>query len=113
MNVQRLILAGALVTAIAWGVVGAQPEPHQHPPAHSDAAAEAARCAEAQPLVAKIIDSAMAKLEGARQSNSPTEMRAALDDMQAALRDLRAQLAPCAAMQPAGAHTGHQKPGRF
>ena len=43
----------------------------------------------------------MARLETARQANSPAQMRAAIDDLQGALRDVRVQLAPCAAMSTA------------
>ena len=50
----------------------------------------------------------MARLETARQANSPAQMRAAIDDLQGALRDVRVQLAPCAAM--ATAMAGHTMP---
>lgn len=58
--------------------------------------AEVGRCAKAQPVVDQILTSAMARLEAARQTNSPPQLRAAIDDLQGALRDVRVQLAPCA-----------------
>jgi hypothetical protein len=68
---------------------------------------EVARCAQAQPVVDGIITAAMARLEAARQTNAPADMRAAIDDLQAALRDVRAQLLPCTALKPADPHAGH------
>lgn len=47
------------------------------------------------------IDAASGRLESARQTNSPAEMRAAVADLQAILTAMRGQLAPCAAAQPA------------
>jgi YHS domain-containing protein len=47
----------------------------------------------------------MTRVESARLSNNPAEMRAAVDQLEAALRDIRAQLAPCAAAEAAAAQT--------
>jgi YHS domain-containing protein len=61
----------------------------------------------------RTIDAANMRLEAARQNNSPSAMRVAVDDLQGALRDLRAQLAACAALQaaaPADPHAGLATP---
>lgn len=72
---------------------------------------DARQCAQAQPVVSQLVTAAMARLEAARQQNSPAQMRAAVDDLQGTLRDLRAQLAPCAGLQGgADPHAGHAMP---
>jgi YHS domain-containing protein len=70
---------------------------------------EMAQCARVQPVVDRIISAAMVRLESARLSNNPADMRAAVDHLQAGLRDVRAQLAPCAAAA-GDSHTGHTMP---
>jgi YHS domain-containing protein len=68
-------------------------------------------CAQVQPAIENIIAGAMSRLEGARQTNDPAQMRAAVDHLGSALRDIRTQLALCA--EPAGAadpHAGHAMP---
>jgi len=110
MNTHSLRLAIAFATAFVPGVVLAQDEAHQAgaPPA----SAEMAQCARVQPVVENIIAAAMARLESARQSNNPAEMRAAVDQLEAALRDIRTQLAPCAAAAAAtDPNAGHTMPG--
>jgi len=56
-----------------------------------------------------------ARLDDARQSNSPAAMRAAMDDLQAALGEIRSRLAACAtsaaATAPADPHAGHHAGG--
>src|SRR5918993_1283163 len=74
-------------------------------------AAPLASCAQVQPAVDNLIAEAMRRLEGARQTNDPAQMRAAVDHFGSALRDIRTHLAPCAA--PAAAadpHAGHAMP---
>ena len=73
----------------------AQHEAHQAAPGSG---ADMAACSQAQPSIQNIIVAATARLESARQSNSPAEMRAAIDSLDAALRDIRTQLAPCATL---------------
>lgn len=74
-------------------------------------AAPVASCAQVLPVVDNIIAEATRRLEGARQTNDPAQMRAAVDHVGNALRDIRTQLAPCAT-PAAGAdpHAGHAMP---
>ena len=105
----RLLIAVA--AALVPSVAAAQHDAHQAAPA---SAADMAQCAQAQPLIQNIVAAATARLESARQSNNPADMRAAIDSLESALRDIRTQLAPCTAAtpDPRGAHTmpGMQDP---
>lgn len=102
----QLRLAIAFTAALMPGVAVAQHEVHQA--TAPQASAEMSQCTRVQPVVEKIIAAGMARLESARQSNSPAEMRAAIDQLEAAFRDIRAQLAPCsAASTTADPHAGH------
>ena len=106
----QLRLAIAFTSAFVPGVAMAQHEAHQA--AAPQASAEESQCTRVQPVVEKIITAGMTRLESARQSNSPAEMRAAVDQLEAAFRDIRAQLAPCsAAAAAADPHAGHTMPG--
>ena len=102
MSVRKALIAASVAAGIyPWPVSAA---PHQEPqpaPGRPQAGAESVQCAHAQPAIASTIEAAMARLETARQANSPAQMRAAIDDLQGALRDVRVQLAPCAAMSTA------------
>ncbi|MBI4888672.1 MAG: hypothetical protein HY824_16360 [Acidobacteria bacterium] len=104
------------VTVVGLALTGAvgvarQHEGHQAAEAGGSAPAAIAQCAQAQPAVVAALDAADARLEGARQTNSPAAMRAAIDDLQGALRDVRARLAPCAAPRPvADPPAGRQAP---
>src|SRR5918994_1641333 len=105
-NVWRAVTVAAVLFP---RVAGAQHDAHQSPA--PQAAAEAAQCARVQPIVTNIIDAAMGRLETARQSNNPTELRAAVDHTEAALRDIRTQLAPCSAAAAATVpHAGQTTP---
>ena len=97
---RRTLLGTTLLTLTVS--VGAQ---HQHPAAPP--AADAQDCAQAQIVVDALLQQMAARLEAARVSNSPADMRAAIDGLQTSVRDLRAQLAPCAALVPADPHDGH------
>jgi YHS domain-containing protein len=107
-------LAVVFSTAFLPGSAAAQHDAHQ--PGAATVSAEMAQCARVQPAIDKIIAAATARLESARQSNSPSEMRAAVDHLESALRDIRTQLAPCAAPPSATApavsdpHAGHAMP---
>jgi YHS domain-containing protein len=83
-----------------------------HPSGASQAPTTAlTSCAQVQPAVENIIAGAMTRLEGARQTNDPAQMRAAVDFLGNVLRDLRTQLAPCAAPAAvADPHAGHAMP---
>lgn len=100
----QLRLAIAFTAAFVPGVAVAQQEAHQA--AAPQASPEMSQCTRVQPVVERIIAVGMARLESARQTNSPAEMRAAVDHLEAAFRDIRAQLAPCSAAA-ADPHAGH------
>lgn len=94
--------------ALLQGVALAQ---HAHQTGATQPPAPLASCAQVQPVVENIIAEAMRRLEQARQTNDPAQMRAAVDHFGSALRDISTQLAPCAA--PAAAvdpHAGHAMP---
>jgi YHS domain-containing protein len=108
MNILRLAIA--FTATFVPGVATAQHDAHQA--GAGQASPEMVQCARVQPVIDKIIAAAMARVESARLSNNPAEMRAAVEHLEAALRDIRAQLAPCSA--PAAAadpHGGHTMPG--
>lgn len=113
MHMVRAVLMTAVVPLTAHG---AQQPGHQMPGMGQQPASQAAvaECAQAQPQVMRTIEAATTRVEAARQSNSPSAMRTAMDDLQGALGSLRAQLAACAALQaaaPADPHAGHTMPG--
>jgi YHS domain-containing protein len=110
MNIQSLRFAIALAATLAPGVAMAQHEAHQA--GARQATPDMGQCARVQPVIDNIIAAAMVRVESARLSNSPAEMRAAVDHLEAALRDIRAQLAPCSAAASAtDPHAGHTMPG--
>jgi YHS domain-containing protein len=108
MRSHNLQLAVALAAMFVPRAATAQHEAHQG--SASQASAEMMQCAQVQPVVDSVITGAMTRLESARQSNSPANMRAAVDQLGAALRDIRAQLAPCSAAA-ADSSPGHAMPG--
>jgi YHS domain-containing protein len=103
-------LAIALAAVIIPAIAAAQHDAHQ--PASSQAAgAELAQCLRVQPVIQNIIKGATTRAEAARLSNSPVEMRAALEHLERALRDIGAQSAPCsAAAASTDPHAGHGMP---
>ena len=102
------IVAGLVMPVTAWAA--------QQPPApHMAGVAQAAvvGCAQAHAMAEQTIETTTRRLEAARQANSPTAMRTAIDDLQAALRQLRTDIAPCAGLQAGSAadpHAGHVMP---
>lgn len=101
-----MALAAALIPSPAWG----QHEAHQ-PASTQASSAELTQCLRVQPVIQNIIAAAMSRAETARLSNSPTEMRAAVENLEAALRDIRAQSASCStAAASAAPHAGHTMP---
>jgi YHS domain-containing protein len=115
MNTHAVPLIVALTVALVPAGATAQDQGPQG--ATPPVPAELVQCARIQPLVDNIIAAATARLESARVSNDPADMRAAVDHLEAALRDIRAQLTPCSAAaamtDPHAAHTmpGMQQPG--
>jgi YHS domain-containing protein len=110
MKTHSLRLVIGMTVALLPNIAMAQHEQHQ--PGAQQASAELIQCARVQPLVDNIVAGAMARLESARQSNNPSEMRAAVDHLEAALRDIRAQLEPCkSAASAADPHARHTMPG--
>ena len=59
--------------------------------------AAAGTCDQAAQQTAQTLDVLNGRLEAARQTNSPSQMRAAMDDLQAALGSMKAQLSGCTA----------------
>ena len=59
------------------------------------------QCVDSQQQSLGLVDAANARLESARQSNSPTEIRAAMADLQRVLLDMRTVLARCTELQQA------------
>jgi YHS domain-containing protein len=101
-----MAFAAALVPSVAW----AQHEAHQ-PASTQASSAELTQCLRVQPVIDNIITAATSRAEAARLSNSPTEMRAAVESLEAALRDIRAQSAPCStAAASTDPHAGHTMP---
>jgi len=100
------IRLGLLIAVVAFAApVAAQ---HDHSTSSPAGGGDVARCAQAQPVVAAMIDAAAQRLEAARQSNSASAMRAAVADFDGLLRDLRTQLAPCNGIETAAdSHAGH------
>lgn len=77
-----------------------------------------ATCRQSSQQALQIIARVSGRLEAARQTNSPTESRAAMDDLQAALVELRTRATACATLgsdAPAegatGMHEGDMSPG--
>jgi YHS domain-containing protein len=110
MNFHGLRLAALFTAAFAPLAAGAQHETHQA--GAPQTSLESGQCARIQPAVDNIITNSMGRLESARQSNNPAELRAAIDHLEAVLRDIRTQLAPCsAAGVAADPHAGQTMPG--
>jgi YHS domain-containing protein len=106
MRIQPFLFVTVFAAALAPSRAAAQHEAHQ---ATTSPSAEMARCAQSQPAVQNIITAATARLESARQSNTPADMRAAIENFETALRDIRTLLAPCATA-PAAPHAEHAMP---
>jgi hypothetical protein len=90
---------------LAQGTAGAG-----KPPAPATAAAEVTACAQAQRTADAMLATAYDRLEAGRQSNTPADLRAAVDALQTIIRDVRAQLAACANVGATDPHAGHAMP---
>ena len=106
-HVRAAALCGVVVMVPALGWPGQQT-------AGGGTPAAVVQCGRAQTTAERTIGMMEQRLEAARRENSPSAMRAAIDDLQTALRRLRTDLAPCADLQPPGGaapHPGHTMPG--
>lgn len=111
MTTQNMRLAITLAVGFVPTLVWAQHDAYQAGAVEASST-ELTQCFRVQPVIENVINAAMVRAEAGRLSNSPTELRAALDHLEAALRDVRAQTAPCAAAAAASdLHAGHTMPG--
>ncbi len=108
-----LLVAGTALT-LGSATARAQHQGHQMPgqptmPAAPPDARLVSACVQSQQQAAAIADRVSQRLEAARQTNSPADMRAAMDDLQAALAQMRTSLRACDPLQatPSEAPTGH------
>jgi YHS domain-containing protein len=111
MTKRNMRLAIALAVALVPKLALAQDETHQMPGMQAQSA-ELTQCLRVQPAIQNVITAAMARAEAARLSNTPTDLRAALDHLEGALRDIRAQSEACAtAAASSDPHAGHTMTG--
>ena len=110
MNTHNLRLATAVAAALVPSLAWAQHEGHQ-PGSPQASSAELTQCLRVQPVIDNIITAATGRAEAARLSNSPSDMRAAVEVLEAALRDIRAQSAACStASTSTEPHADHTMP---
>ncbi len=114
MRNQKFLVSFAAIVLLSLRVAAAQHAGHQMP-AGSPAGEAADACGEHSRQGLQIIESANRRLEESRQSNNPTKMRAAMDELQGALGQLRTHLSLCVSAMPAaqkeGEQTDHSKMG--
>lgn len=112
----RILMSGALVAMIIaiTAPASAQHQGHTMPGMQPSAAApeQANACAQNQQQISAMIDQLSQRVEAARQTNNPPDMRSAIDDLQAALTRMRTLLQACASLPApaAGPHAGHAMP---
>ena len=102
-----------LVIALAAAVIPSRASAHdaQTPASAQAPNSDVGQCLRVQPAVQNIVTGATARAEAARLSNSPSDLRAAVEHLEAALRDIRAQLSPCAtAATSTDPHATHPVP---
>ena len=92
-----IAVVGALFAATA-SVSAVQHEDPQVPASPAAQSADVTACRTASQQAVLTIGGLDARLETARQTNNPSQLRAAMDDLQTALGSLRAQLASCATL---------------
>ena len=109
------LLFGAV--ALPVGSAAAQHQGHQMPgqttpPAVQRDAQLVAACVQSQQNASTVADQASERLESARQTNNPADLRAAMDDLQAALTRMKTLLRACASLSAPSAepHGGHAVP---
>jgi YHS domain-containing protein len=104
----------AVACALAPAMASAQHEGHQ---VSAQAAAgpgadptQLAACVESQRQTSTLVEAANARLEAARQTNQPSMLRSAMEDLQTTLSTIRTQLSTCTQIQAAstaGMPAGH------
>jgi len=114
MQNQKFLVSFAAIALLSLRAAAAQHTGHQMP-AGSPAGEAADACVEHSRQGLQIIESANRLLEESRQSNNPTRMRTAMDELQGALGQLRTHLSLCVSAMPAaqkeGEQTDHSKMG--
>jgi YHS domain-containing protein len=110
MSIQHMRVVVVLAVGLTPAVSSAQHEGHQMPGMQSPRS-DLTQCLSAQPAIANVITAAMTRAEAARLSNSPSELRAAVEHLEAALRDIASQSTPClTAGLSEESHAGHTMP---
>ena len=111
------VVLSAVVLGLAAAGARAQHAGHgtpAQPAANAPSPELVAACIEANRQVAALADRTNDRLESARQTNDPQEMRAAFADLQAALVEMRAYAATCAPLEGGAEsgdpHMGHSMP---
>ena len=89
--------------ALPVGSAAAQHQGHQMPgqttpPAVQPNAQLVTACVQSQQEASAVVDQASERLESARQTNNPADLRAAMDDLQAALTRMKTLLRACASL---------------
>lgn len=112
------VLGRVAVLAIVIGraaSASAQHEGHTMPGMQPPAAApeQAAACSQNQQQISALIEQLAQRVEAARQTNNPPDMRAAIADLQGGLATVKTLLQPCAAtaLPAAGQHSGDAMEG--
>jgi len=110
VSIQHMRLVVVLAVGLTPAVSSAQHEGHQMPGTQSPRS-DLTQCLSAQPAIANVITAATTRAEAARLSNSPSELRAAVEHLEAALRDIASQSTPClTAALSVESHAGHTMP---
>src|SRR3989442_12132713 len=116
MKIQVIRYLSAAVLALAPAIASAQQEglhkmPGQVAASQGADPAQVTACVEAQRHTSALVDAANGRLEAARQTNQPSAMRSAMEDLQTTLSTIRTQLATCTQLQAmiasAGVPPGH------
>ena len=108
IEVKRWLIVA--IFALAPAVAAAQHEGHQaslQATAPAADPAQLAACIEAQRLSSTLLDAASLRVETARQSNQPSVLRSAVEDLQTVLSSVRTQLGTCTQLQATATPAGH------
>src|SRR5690348_13726163 len=100
-RVRRQIARLLILVVAGCGAVAARQQDHAMPGQTGAPGgpqnALAALCVESQQRAVAIVDQVSRRVEAARRSESPTELRSAIDDLQAAMNQMRSVLRSCSA----------------